>query len=293
MSSASCLLLLVRGQLQQPILTQLRGSLACLGVVGEREQRSSHPVWRQLRRFSSQSPTKDARKQLDCTKSILQQANILQLRESLDDESERSLHIPYAKFLKMIRASGAAHDEDEAEEVGHALHRSGIVLRHEDTVYLKPEEIVEKVVQILPGNRETSDRKLQEINTELEKLEEIYTQLDKAANRYTTWMLLGGYVVLWIQFGAFYHLTWGDLSWDVMEPIAYMISLGYMLLGYTYFLVTKGQVFDLGPFKAFWLTRIMKQRALKLEFDEERYHHLRKLKERYVKHLAHAPLKQQ
>lgn len=39
-----------------------------------------------------------------------------------------------------------------------------------------------------------------------------------------------------------------------MEPIAYIISLFYSLLGYTYFMATKGGVFDLQPFKEFWQT---------------------------------------
>ena len=52
------------------------------------------------------------------------------------------------------------------------------------------------------------------------------------------------------------HCRW-ELSWDVMEPIAYIISLFYSLVGYTYFLATRGHgVFDLAPFKEFWYTHL-------------------------------------
>lgn len=42
-----------------------------------------------------------------------------------------------------------------------------------------------------------------------------------------------------------------ELSWDVMEPIAYIISLFYSIVAYTYFLFTR-DAFDLGPFREFW-----------------------------------------
>ncbi len=41
-----------------------------------------------------------------------------------------------------------------------------------------------------------------------------------------------------------------------MEPFGYIISLFYSLVGYTYFLATKGKTFDLEPFKTFWHDRI-------------------------------------
>ena len=37
-----------------------------------------------------------------------------------------------------------------------------------------------------------------------------------------------------------------ELSWDVMEPVAYFVSLGTALLAYFYFLVTK-ESFDYKP----------------------------------------------
>jgi hypothetical protein len=37
-----------------------------------------------------------------------------------------------------------------------------------------------------------------------------------------------------------------------MEPIGYMLSLTYSLLAYFYFLVTRGNYFDYGPFEEYW-----------------------------------------
>lgn len=45
-------------------------------------------------------------------------------------------------------SSGAACSSAEAEEVVAVLHSAGVVLRHHDTVYLRPAEIAELVMQV-------------------------------------------------------------------------------------------------------------------------------------------------
>jgi hypothetical protein len=42
-----------------------------------------------------------------------------------------------------------------------------------------------------------------------------------------------------LQLVGFAYLTWWELSWDVMEPVAYMLSLFYSLIAYMYFLWTR------------------------------------------------------
>ena len=40
-----------------------------------------------------------------------------------------------------------------------------------------------------------------------------------------------------------------------MEPFSYVINLFYSIVGYTFFMATKGHVFDLKPFSSFWRNR--------------------------------------
>ena len=54
-----------------------------------------------------------------------------------------------------------------------------------------------------------------------------------------------------------------------MEPIAYIIQLFYSLVAYTYFLITRGGVFDLGPFKAYWSQRLKVGGCLAPQLAEE------------------------
>jgi len=110
-----------------------------------------------------------------------------------------------------------------------------------------------------------------QLEAELEALDSVHKQLERAAQRRTNALLTMGLLVLLGQFAAFVYLTWWELSWDVMEPIGYIISLFYSICAYVYFLGTKGSQFDLAPFKEFWSKRIMDTKKAQLAFDQERW----------------------
>ncbi|PNH06182.1 Calcium uniporter protein, mitochondrial [Tetrabaena socialis] len=247
--------------------------LQALGVSGQRLHLGVGPLHRT---FASDNGETARVGRFDRTSSLLQQVQVLKLRQDLEDESERRLHIPYSQLLQMVRASGSAHDDVEAEEVSLALHRAGVILRHHEVVYLRPDEIAEMVMQALPGGKEDAATRLLRIEEELSDLEKIHVEVEKQAHRTTNRLLIGGYTVLFTQLISFIYLTWWELSWDVMEPIAYIISLFYSLLGYSYFLATKGGTFDLQPFKEFWQKHIKAKKAVAINFDEERYRYLLK-----------------
>lgn len=58
---------------------------------------------------------------------------------------------------------------------------------------------------------------------------------------------------MFTQLVGFAYLIWWELSWDVMEPIAYMVGLTYSFMAYLYFLGTKGKTqFDYGAFNEYW-----------------------------------------
>lgn len=89
------------------------------------------------------------------------------------------------------------------------------------------------------------EAQLKELNDKLGPFDKIHQEAAVKTRR-----ILGtGCMILFIQLIAFYRLTFYELSWDVMEPIAYLISLFYTFVGYTYFLATRGNVFDLKPFQ--------------------------------------------
>ena len=46
-------------------------------------------------------------------------------------------------------------------------------------------------------------------------------------------------LLMGIQIGAITRLTWWDTSWDVMEPVTYVITFGSSILCFIYYLTTR------------------------------------------------------
>lgn len=90
---------------------------------------------------------------------------------------------------------------------------------------------------------------------------------------------------MFCQLTGFYWLIWHHLSWDVMEPVAYMCSLGYSFLAYVYFL-SKGSELDYGPFLKFWTGQQLTKEMAATGFDSERYQSLLRQSERHRRYLA-------
>lgn len=211
---------------------------------------------------------------------------MLALREELQLLSEGTNVITFSEFARLASSHGCSRTDEEAAALCTHLQKACVVLRHRESVYLRPEEIAEAVMMMMPHNKQDAEQKLMQVEAELKDLENVHSQLEQAAQRRTNFMLSLGLLVLVGQFVAFIYLTWWELSWDVMEPIGYIISLFYSICAYVYFLGTKGSQFDLGPFKEFWSQRILNSRKAQLSFDQERWDFLVKQRERIRKHLG-------
>jgi hypothetical protein len=78
------------------------------------------------------------------------QIQMKKLREELETVAEARLHIPYSEFVEVAKGCGAKTDE-EAAEYCQTLHKAGLILRQQDTVYLRADEVAEMVMLMLPG----------------------------------------------------------------------------------------------------------------------------------------------
>ena len=53
---------------------------------------------------------------------------------------------------------------------------------------------------------------------------------------YASWYNNGYYcVAMSLQFGFFAQLTWGEYSWDIMEPVTYFTTCATLIGIYVYF----------------------------------------------------------
>lgn len=98
------------------------------------------------------------------TTTVLKQAQVLKLRTELDEIAQQRAHIPFTEFVQLAQASGATGSVAEAEDLAAQMQRSCLVLRHRDVVYLKPEEIAEAVMTMMPGDHEEAQERLAEVS---------------------------------------------------------------------------------------------------------------------------------
>ncbi len=121
-------------------------------------------------------------------------------------------------------------------------------------IFIQDDDKVGPIIlaQVLPGCRDDAQLRLDKVDQELAEMEAIDRQAERSATRWTNAILFAGYVYAFSHIVVFSYLTFWELSWDVMEPIAYIVGLCYSFIAYTYFLVSRGQVMDLEPLKTFW-----------------------------------------
>eukprot|EP00798_Chlamydomonas_sp_ICE-L_P028791 gene28791-31979_t len=284
------------------------------GVIGEELNLQAN-----LRNYSAviNDSYKKPQAQSQLVKSIMQQASVKKLREELEDEAENSMYITYDQFAEKATASGAAASPTEVAALCETLQGAGILLKLNNLVYLRIDEIINKVSEIctaassstssstpaiqrllltqgavqtdraaLPGDLQDARVKLEAVDKELSELEK---QMGVASNKallVTNTMLTLGFIILFTQFLVFIYLTWWELSWDVMEPFSYIIQLFYSLVAYAYFMLMRGAEFDLSAFREFWVGRITRSKAQQLNVNQDRYETLRKLQQRYRRHLS-------
>lgn len=130
-------------------------------------------------------------------------------------------------------------------------------------------ELVRKAVPLAltPEN----DPRREELNQLQKKKEEI----DMLAHKQVRRILWSGLGFLVAQIGLFFRLTFWELSWDIMEPIAFFTTTAGLIAGYAYFLITSRDPTYQDLLKRLFLSR---QRKLmqKNNFSMEKYMELQK-----------------
>ncbi|GBF91395.1 calcium uniporter mitochondrial-like [Raphidocelis subcapitata] len=216
---------------------------------------------------------------------MLDSLQAAKLRDELEAASIDRPYLSYPEFLEFIKQHNAADCDAEAEARADALTRAGVVLRLNSVVYLRPQEIAEMVYRALPTDPADARQRLAATEEQLREMDAQHRVLQRAAGRWPKFWLQTGCLVLFGQLVGFAYLTWWELSWDVMEPIAYMLSLSYSFLGYIYFL-SKGSELDYRPFMKFWTEQQLRKKMEERGFDFDRYQSLTREAERYRRYLA-------
>ncbi|KAM0875366.1 hypothetical protein ACQ4PT_036834 [Festuca glaucescens] len=180
--------------------------------------------------------------------------------------------IGYGDLLDVCVEAGAARTHGEAEGLARAMDDAGVLLLFRDKAYLHPEKVVDLVRRAVPLALELENDPRKE---EFKQLQKRKDDIDKLAHKQVRRILWSGLGFLMTQVGLFFRLTFWELSWDVMEPIAFFTTASGLLVSYTYFLVTSRDPTYQDFMERLFLSR-RKKLCAKQKFDMDRYLELQK-----------------
>lgn len=217
--------------------------------------------------------------------TLLERDHVVKLRKRLEKESRRRISVQ--DFQALAAEEGLS--PDQASRVLQALSDSGFVLNFynstnsklKTTVFLKPNELNNTVHHLLEHyspavlklQAEAVQAEIGSLTQQLEPLKRERDKLEHKATRRANIYIGAGFGYCVLQFLAIGRLTWWELSWDVMEPVTYMLTFATALIGYSFFVFTGSEYTFEG------LKRTLKERRLnklikKTGFDEAKFKQL-------------------
>jgi len=191
---------------------------------------------------------------IEDAQTLVEREHFAKVKTRLANDDRKK--ITYSEFVDVCAKEGLS--KEQAKQLSQSLSDSGAILhfansRNEvlrDYVFLKPVEFNKTVARILA---ELSDdtylreelaikqSELAKLKAELQPLESKKAELENKASRRATIILWSGYAYCLVQGAIVARLTWWELSWDVMEPVTYMLTFATVMIGYSYFLMTRNE----------------------------------------------------
>jgi len=253
------------------------------GSPAAAEQQEQQP--RQQQPLPPPPPPPPQPHSLSDVQGLLDSLSALRLREELAAASGATPYVPHARLLEMVREMGAADTAAEAERVADALVRAGVVLRLGGVVYLRPHEVAEMVLASVPSDGSAAAQRLGEIERDLERLDRAHADIVAQARRWPRFWLGAGCAAFAAQLAGFIYLCYWELSWDVVEPLACFVSMGWTLVAWLYFLA-RGSALDYDAFDSHWTQTGLEKRMAARGFDPERHEQLALARDRYRRYLT-------
>lgn len=184
---------------------------------------------------------------------------------------ERSA-VPYSDLMALLQQRG--YTSTAAEDIMSRLERAGALLTLKGTVLLRPGEVAQALSLVLPSSSDTTQKRLAAAQCDLQQLDGQQAAIGRKAAR-RRWMLVwGGLTSQLALWGVLFHLTFYELSWDVMEPRCFFVSGAQAMLCYAYFMTTRKEFTWESAFDRNVRRWEVKQ-LQRIGFDMKRYRHLK------------------
>ncbi len=175
------------------------------------------------------------------------------LREKL--AADTRFRLPMAEYEQWLQANDVPRAE--GIEFLKALHTAGLVLyyphRAPNYIFLRPRAVTRELLNLLDPDGTIAAALMQTKTTNLAKLEAQYAELTKqkqaldeaAARKGSRWVKIMMASVV-AQAAIMTRLIWWELSWDVMEPVAYLLGFSYLTFGWGWYLVSRDDIAEYG-----------------------------------------------
>jgi len=216
---------------------------------------------------------------------LLEREHFIRVRTQLEKDARKKITLN--EYHKICEQEGLG--KEQASRLCKSLSDSGVILHFpqssnhllQNVVFLKPQEInalLSRVVdQLSPESTKhllaTTKVDIEALKAELKPFQEQRTLLERKAHRHANTIIFFGLGYCVLQFLAIGRLTWWELSWDVMEPVTYMLTFGTALIGYTFFVAT-GSEYTYEGLKKTLQHRKLDKLIKKTHFDEVKFSQL-------------------
>lgn len=183
--------------------------------------------------FSTNAPP-----QIPNLSDLLEGLQAVSFHPRLDSLKQHSPVMDWNQLIKECEDSSQEISPAEAERICFALHTAGIILKHGNIVYMRPDEVAVAIQRVLPQQSNLLQQQLSLLNNKLLALELQKSHIERRGTIRSKLFAWLGFGVLAAQWGLLFRLTYWELSWDVMEPIGFFAGGVTTLLTYLYYIQT-------------------------------------------------------
>jgi len=200
------------------------------------------------------------------------------LREKLTADTR--FRLPMSEYEQWLDANEVPRAE--GIEFLKALHTAGLVLyyphRAPNYIFLRPRAVTRELLNLLDPDGTIASALMQNKTANLAKLEAEYAELSRqkaaldetALRRGNRWVkIMMGSVV--VQAAVMTRLIWWDLSWDVMEPVAYLLGFSYLTFGWGWYLVSRADIAEYGSIAGRLISSSKQKLYAKSGFSLDKY----------------------
>ena len=211
------------------------------------------------------------------TKTI--RINVYSGVESFQDKlkADGRYRIPIEEYYKIAEESGVSKEQLQQLESNNNVVR---IPRVKKFVFVQPEKVTEELRDVLDPTGELTKQKiennhktLQELFKLKKKLEKQKTTIEEKAERSTVRTLWGLATTGVLNGVLIARLTWWDLSWDIMEPVTYLLTFGSSIVILAYFQAS-GLDFSYSVLRKRMYNKRLDKFIRKHQFSKEEYEKL-------------------